>query len=148
MVRKRKPRAFVIQNIYWDPLRGIELVLPILVVSEPNLRGSRRSKIARTKAQRMAAWAAVHNLVSRTDRGNVTSVTLMRYGVRLLDDDNLAGAFKAVRDGIADALGVNDGKIPWHYDQQTSLLRGIKISLHLPSMSTTSLIPSIFEGSP
>ena len=37
-----------------------------------------------------------------------------------LDTDNLAGGFKAVRDGIADWLGINDGDkaITWNYTQE------------------------------
>ena len=35
-------------------------------------------------------------------------VTLTRISARGLDDDNLQGAFKAVRDSVADALGVDD----------------------------------------
>ena len=48
-------------------------------------------------------------------------VTLTRYGVRYLDDDNLAAAFKRIRDGVADALGVDDGdrrRIRWEYVQR------------------------------
>jgi hypothetical protein len=46
-------------------------------------------------------------------------ITLVRVGKRDLDDDNLAGAFKAVRDGVADWLGINDGskKLVWKYEQ-------------------------------
>lgn len=47
-------------------------------------------------------------------------VTLVRVGPRALDDDNLAFAFKAVRDGVADALGVkdHDPRVSWAYAQE------------------------------
>lgn len=48
-------------------------------------------------------------------------VTIKRVGKRRLDrGDNLAMACKSLRDGIADALGRNDGNnsgIEWRYDQ-------------------------------
>jgi hypothetical protein len=47
------------------------------------------------------------------------TVTLTRHAPRKLDTDNLAGALKATRDGIAAALGVDDGdsRIEWRYAQ-------------------------------
>lgn len=44
-------------------------------------------------------------------------ITLTRIAPRSLDTDNLASALKAVRDGAADALGVDDGsgRIEWRY---------------------------------
>lgn len=57
-----------------------------------------------------------------------TTITLTRKGARLLDDDNLASAFKHVRDGIADACGVDDSKrgpITWVYTQETGKIPGI-----------------------
>jgi len=38
----------------------------------------------------------------------VATIDMTRHGERRLDDDNLESCFKAIRDGIADALGVND----------------------------------------
>lgn len=39
-----------------------------------------------------------------------------------LDDDNLRAALKAVRDGVADALGVDDrdARVTWAYEQRRS----------------------------
>jgi hypothetical protein len=39
---------------------------------------------------------------------------------RALDGDNLQRALKAVRDGVADALGIDDGdsRIEWQYGQR------------------------------
>jgi hypothetical protein len=48
-------------------------------------------------------------------------VTLTRVGKRLLDDDNLHGACKAVRDQVAQMLGCGDGPddpITWRYAQR------------------------------
>ena len=47
-------------------------------------------------------------------------VTLTRESAGILDDDNLRGALKAVRDGVADWLGVpdNDPRVTWLYEQR------------------------------
>lgn len=51
-------------------------------------------------------------------------VTMTAYLPRYLDDDNLAGALKPVRDELADWMGVDDGdrRILWECDQ--TLTRG------------------------
>src|ERR1043165_6538891 len=47
-------------------------------------------------------------------------VTITRVGPRRLDDDNLAGACKYVRDQIAAEVGVDDGSplYTWRYEQR------------------------------
>lgn len=47
-------------------------------------------------------------------------VTLTRIGARPLDTDNLAYAFKSIRDGVADAFGIRDDdkRIAWEYAQE------------------------------
>lgn len=46
--------------------------------------------------------------------------TWIRVGSRKQDDDNLRGAFKALRDALAELLGVDDGdqRVAWGYDQE------------------------------
>jgi len=46
-------------------------------------------------------------------------VCIVRFGRRILDDDNLAGGNKPLRDCIAERLGINDGdsRIEWEYRQ-------------------------------
>ena len=122
-----------------DGLSLVDIFAPIIVVSEANLRGHWWSKDKRRREQRYAAAMVVRTYAPRLFLSNVTHVTLTRYGVRLLDTDNLAGAFKAVRDGIADALGVDDGTLPWQYDQLKSQSLGIRISLR--NTSTNSSTP-------
>lgn len=64
--------------------------------------------------------------------GNEWDVLLKRLAPMQLDSDNLAGAFKSIRDGIADAMGMDDkweGKIKWRYDQSKSPAYGIRIEL-------------------
>jgi hypothetical protein len=46
-------------------------------------------------------------------------VSLVRFGPGLLDDDNLAGGFKPLRDAVAQRLGIDDadGRVRWEYGQ-------------------------------
>lgn len=90
------------------------VILPIKTVSEMNTR---------------THWAARHTRLSqhrRTARVMVGKhplpcvVTMVRMSPGTLDDDNLRSALKGTRDGIADALGVqdNDPGIQWRYEQE------------------------------
>lgn len=48
-------------------------------------------------------------------------VTMTRVSAGVLDDDNLRDPLKPVRDGVADALGINDGdvaRIRFKYEQR------------------------------
>jgi hypothetical protein len=74
------------------------------------------------KTQRtLAAVSTSNQIVSgKISSGGKYIVNLIRSGKRKLDDDNLVGSLKHIRDGIADALGVNDGSnnIKFRYDQK------------------------------
>ena len=118
------------------------VVLPIRTVSELNARGHWATRARRAKPQRRAAGLAVRAVcppewVQRRPRPKTASernlvpaigeaechnvsVLLVRVAPRLLDDDNLRGALKAVRDGVADALGTDDRdpRIQWAYTQR------------------------------
>lgn len=117
----------------------VTLQLPIRVVSEANQREHWARKAARAKAQRSAACLAVKGHAWRVvatmgapSRPRLV-VTLTRIGVRSLDSDNLARAFKAVRDGIADALGIDDGdsRIDWRYEQRRGGVREYAVEIRL-----------------
>jgi len=87
--------------------------LPIQTVSESNGRDHWRVKAKRAKRQRHAARL----LTPQADLPAV--VRLTRLSRSRLDDDNLRGALKAVRDGVADAFGIqdNDPRLAWEYAQ-------------------------------
>jgi len=91
----------------------LRVVLPIHTVSEANRRDHWRVKAKRARLHRQTAAALVPRFALPC------AVTLTRVGVRKLDGDNLQGAMKAVRDGVADRLGVpdNDPRIEWRYAQ-------------------------------
>jgi hypothetical protein len=64
-------------------------------------------------------------------------VTITRLSSGVLDDDNLQGAAKAIRDGIADKLGINDNdkRVQWRYAQEKCKRGqfGIRIELEAPT---------------
>lgn len=98
--------------------------LPIKVISEANCRDHWAKKMKRVKTQRSTAfWMCPKFSVP-------CIVTLTRIGKRTLDSDNLAGAFKGVRDGIADRIGIDDGSplIEWRYAQEKGEY-GVRVEL-------------------
>ena len=58
-------------------------------------------------------------------------ITITRIGKRKMDSDNLAYAAKAVRDGIAAALGINDGdeRLTWEYPQEIGKEYGVRVEI-------------------
>ena len=100
--------------------------LPIRTYSLTNIRVHWAAKAKRAKAQRKAAV-----LVSRHELP--CTVTLTRIAPRTLDDDNLRGALKSCRDGIADRLGIDDRdpRVTWEYAQERGKPReyGVRVEI-------------------
>jgi hypothetical protein len=95
---------------------------PITTVSEANQRDHHQVKGKRAARQRDALTAALRCLsVNPEEMPRRLRVTFTRLASGTLDDDNLAGAFKACRDAVAAWLGVDDGPrgpITWSYAQE------------------------------
>ena len=92
--------------------------LPLHTVSTLNAR-EHWSKRARRAAEHRAVARMV--LAARVRGLQLpVQVTLIRVAPRELDLDNLQGSLKSVRDGIADALGVDDRTplVTWVYQQE------------------------------
>lgn len=90
----------------------------------PNARLHWRAKVGpRTDAKRVAAWSAftaegfhrARQALQANDEPIPVTITFYPPDKRHRDDDNMIGSFKAARDGIADALGVNDRRFRPHY---------------------------------
>ena len=104
------------------------------LVSLTNAREHWRKRAERAKAQRLAA--KIEAIVHLTHGGHLLGrgswvVTITRLGKRKLDDDNLASSAKHVRDGIADALGIDDGdeRLRWRYRQETPKPYGVRVEM-------------------
>jgi len=96
---------------------------PIHTKSENRYRGLNPwAGVSETKRQRADTALVMTQLPRRaTDAHSFFSVTLVRFSAGFLDDDNLRGAFKAVRDEVAKWLGVDDGdvdRVRWLYAQE------------------------------
>jgi len=98
--------------------------LPLRLSSTPNLREHWATRARRVRRERAAALAVPKHPLPCV-------VTLTRHGPRLLDDDNVVGAFKALRDGIADRLGVDDAdtRVAWRYEQAVRPEHGVTVTL-------------------
>lgn len=106
----------------------MSVTYPCRTVSEANQREHWAPKAARAKAHRCAAL-----LVTRTRLlcPLPIVVTLTRIAPRALDDDNLRGALKATRDGVADAFGVDDRdpRVEWRYEQRRGPARTFQVEV-------------------
>lgn len=125
----------------------IELRLPLRTVNALNRREHWAQRAKRAKAERRLAWGSVlewfqsRAMVTPDTQfvrnvwvgriGDPLVVTLTREGVRLMDGDGLQASFKAIRDGVADALGVNDNdpRVTWRYEQRKAKQYGVVIRI-------------------
>lgn len=98
----------------------IRITIPGLrLVSEANARDHWAVKARRVQRQRdLARMLTARPLWAR--KAWPLRVTITRIAPRSLDSDNLVGSAKAVRDGIADALGVDDKdpRVEWRVEQR------------------------------
>lgn len=112
------------------PARALVVTLPIRTSNPSNLpRGnSRLAAIVRSRKdarQRQMAYVLTLSAIRNAGLSRVhlvpARVTITRISTGRLDPhDGLPPALKRVVDGVADALGVNDGGpfVQWHYDQR------------------------------
>lgn len=113
----------------------ITFELPTKIVSEANSRGHWSKKYRRAKAQkRLAYFTAYEHARALRSWGGSIRVTLVRLytgNAKAMDSDNLQSGFKATRDGIAKALGIDDGssRLIFAYDQVRSAAAGVKVSI-------------------
>ena len=128
MATKKRPKRKPVTSVLTGPVTRkvdddgtITITLPMRTVSEANVGDNRVGKIVAMKRKGVQRMIALH---AATMNHAITMlpaiVTLTRKAPRLLDDDNLARSLKAVRDGVADAMGVDDGDVDaveWLYEQ-------------------------------
>lgn len=112
---------------------GISFELPIKVVSEANSTDHWRVKAKRKKNHRFMARVKCSSVITRKSNCcfNVTLTRVNGPRQRDFDGDNLQSAFKAIRDGIADALGIDDGSecLTWEYQQIKGDRAGVRIEI-------------------
>lgn len=94
----------------------LTFTLPLKTVSLTNVREHWGEKARRANRQRHA----VSLKCPKWSEGPLVAVLLVRIAPCELDDDNLRGALKHVRDGVASRLGVDDRTplVRWEYAQE------------------------------
>lgn len=109
--------------------------LPGLVpVSRANQRTHWAVTMQREREYSAIIWASLRRIQGIQWRLPL-SVTFHRVGAKMLDDDNLAGAYKRLRDCVAEHLGIDDGDreaAVWAYTQQAErvkLLHGTRLTV-------------------
>lgn len=110
----------------------LTFTVPVRLVSLTNQREHWSKRAARAKAQRLLAAAMTRITFRESEFTAPFGVSIIRIGKRTLDSDNLQGACKSFRDGIADALGVDDGdtsKVKWRYGQQKGLDYKVRVEI-------------------
>ena len=105
---------------------------PIVTVPESNARSGWQGRAARARKQRDAArMLTIATLETRRGAFYVVALQRVSPGSSRADDDNEIGALKAVRDGIADALRVDDGdrsRVVWRYvDGAKAAAYGVRV---------------------
>jgi hypothetical protein len=101
--------------------------IPIRTESEMNRRDHWRERDDRRRCQQQSVAVCLY-CAGRP--ALPVHVTMTRIGPRRMDDDNLAGALKHVRDEIARWLGVDDGdkaRVTWQVEQQRGKLHGVRV---------------------
>lgn len=114
-------------------LKGLRLVAE---ANQP--RGTHWTVLRKRRAiQRSMAYYALAS-TGRSVPPLPLTVTITRIGPRQMDDDNLAGACKSVRDGIADWLSHAPGKgqdrrpgLTWRYAQRRGGVREYGVEIHI-----------------
>lgn len=116
----------------------LHLKAGIRTVSEANQREAWQAKARRVKDQRGAMTLALQAHFAPTSRvawalGAQLVVLLTRASPKPLDDDNLRGALKAIRDAIAKWLGVDDRSplVRWEYGQKRGAVREYAVEVEI-----------------
>lgn len=109
----------------------IELSLPLRTYNTANCRWHWAKKAKYAKDCRQAAFfLAKQHGISQAPVGAFV-VRLVRIGKKRMDSDGLAISFKGIRDGLAQAMGIDDGdlRIDWQYSQEIGKNYGVKITI-------------------
>lgn len=126
----------------------ITVTIPGMRLRSPNaMRGTTRgARMALAKythntreAAAMLTLAALRKAVRGTGldyflpKTDAAIITLTRIAPRAFDDDNLAASFKALRDGVADGLTVDDGdpRVTWRYAQRRGKAREYAVIIEI-----------------
>ena len=102
-----------------------EYEIPVRCLSRANQRGHWAKHDKSRKQQRGLAEIQTRNALRDVEAEFPICFRLIRYGPQDLDSDNLSASMKAVRDGICDAIGIDDksDKLRWRHHQEKGSYR-------------------------
>lgn len=112
----------------WELTLDVPLAKALPSLANARLHWAMRASIVKDQRQRTALHLRARGSAFlrewRVMSGNEAlriACTLTRVAPRKLDGDNLQGAFKAVRDQVAEECGLDDGssRWDWHYAQES-----------------------------
>ena len=112
-------------------MKPIVFTLPFRLVNASNAREFHLVRAKRAASERGVTKMAVKSRLGKASAERWT-VTLTRlYKARPFDDDGAVSCQKAVRDGVADALGIDDrsDRVTWQYGQRKAPSYGVEIRL-------------------
>lgn len=115
----------------WDPL----CIVPVRTIG-PNAREHWAARAARVKSER--AMTAVLLRTSGPRPALPCAIRFVRQSSGALDDDNLRGACKALRDEVAAWLGVDDRAgtgVTWEYAQEKAPRGTIGVRIEVERVS-------------
>lgn len=114
-------------------MTSLVLYLPLRLISEANNRDPWPVQRARAREQKDLVRMALTPRMRAPDLLGAPAyrVLITRIGKRKLDGDNLQRSAKAVRDGIAKVLEIDDGddRIRWDYAQSIGERFGVRIEI-------------------
>lgn len=130
----------------------VHFLIPVKTVSEANMREHWAAKAKRKKLQTNAAYLVTFGELAKANAGHwpgwtkqPLTITLTRLAARALDADNLAGAFKGIQDGVAKALGVDDGdaRLQWVYRQERAGRGRQGVMVHIQTTTEAERWPNV-----
>lgn len=112
------------------------VTIPVRAVSLANVREHWRRRSDRARAHRSTAILSLR--AAKVEASMPCTVLLTRVAPRALDDDNLRGALKSVRDGVADWLGVDDRdpRVTWEYGQRKGPVKFYAVDVEVTPCNT------------
>jgi hypothetical protein len=99
---------------------AVKVTVPVRIDSGLNMRVHWRVRANTNASHRAAAYFALRQHGVATPELMPCTVTITRVAPRELDDDNMVGGSKSLRDGVADWLGIDDRdkRVKWLYAQR------------------------------
>jgi len=114
----------------------MKVTLPIRTVNTLNTREHWSKRAKRAKKDREAGYYAGYMALPK---GRLVvhayRVTLTRIAPRTMDGDGLQASFKGIRDGVADAIDLDDGSklITWVYAQRKGRPKEYAVEVEIES---------------